>query len=222
VSRSAVALLVADMRRVISIEGVATALAVCAPLLLRLLGGLAGLLGTIIFLAALAAAYFSILDHVAQGRAELPKAGDESLGKKFWRGLAVCIAGWLPLILVTVYADDLGLARASLFGAMAGAVLFGALLLPAASLAVYAADSALAALAPHLWVMIISRMPRDYLSVAWLYVLLLGVATFVVSMVAAVPVLGAVLAPLLRCMTVFAMAAALGGVVHRNRDALGI
>lgn len=220
-NNSSVADMFADMQRVFTLEGLATAVAVSAPLLMRLLGTLMGLLGGIIYLAALAGAYFSILDHVASGRDELPKAADESLGRKFWRGLMVTIAGCLPLIVLSVYAGDLGLSGVSFIVAGTGAVILGALLLPAASLAVYAADAGLAAIAPHLWVRIIARMPGDYMRVALLYLPLF--ATFViVNWLHAVPWVGWLIVPVVRGLIVFSMAAALGGVVRRNRSELGI
>ena len=96
-------------------------------------------------------------------------------------------------------------------------------MLPAAALASYANHSGLAAFAPHLWVRIVRQIPGEYMRVALLYVaLLVGSVVWDVTAVMWLGLVGALLREPVGCMFVFAMATGLGGVVHRNRELLGL
>ncbi|PRQ08437.1 hypothetical protein [Enhygromyxa salina] len=204
-----------DLSRVLSTDAMVSAVALTLPLLLMFLGALLGLVGLIVHYAALAGAFFVILDHCAEGRPGLPHGLGDNLFRSFGRGLMVTLVGLLPPVLAAYYLGTWGLVLA--------AAILGVMLVPAAALAVYASQSGLAAIAPHLWLRIVARIPMEYLKVAALYVaLLVGMACWNATAGVWLGLLGAFIRGPVGCLFVFAMATSLGGVVYRNRADLGM
>ncbi|KIG17676.1 hypothetical protein DB30_02951 [Enhygromyxa salina] len=204
-----------DLRRVLSADAMIFAVTLMIPLLLMFLGPLFGIMGLIVHYAALAGAFFVILDHVAAGRPGLPHGLGDNLAQSFGRGFLITLVAVLPALLTAYYVGTWGLVLAS--------AILGAMLVPAAALATYATQSGLAAIAPHLWVQIVRRIPHDYLKVAALYVgLVAGMGFWKATAPVWLGLFGLLIRGPVGCLFVFAMATSLGGVIHRNRTELGI
>lgn len=216
--------LVDDLRRVASLEALGFAAGATAPLLL---GGLSKgflLIGWVMFWAAVAGAFFHVLDHLAEGRPGLPLGTAENLGRHLWRGLMILLVGAIPPILASMQLDTTpeGPTRSLV---MLGASLVGAGLVPAATVAVYTSQSALAAFAPHLWFRIISRIPDDYAKLIGLCVAVVVLQAIWAALIGlalgSFPVLASlVYAPFVALLAV-ALAATFGGILDRRRNDLG-
>ena len=215
-----------DLRRVWSLDGATFCVAVCAPLLMMSFGGTMALFGQVVFFAALAGTYFMVLDHVAKDQPGLPRGASENLGGSLWRGILVVLVGVLPPLVAGVQVDSMGLDGAPVWIATFVFAVLGVGLMPAAALAVYASGSGLAALAPHLWYRIVTRIPRPYARIAGLYVAAIAglqLWTLLVGLAfGPLPTLSALCVGPVAVLVALAMAAALGGVVRRNRYALGL
>ena len=215
-----------DIERVWCLDGAAFCAAVTAPLVLVALGGTMALLGYLLHYASMAGTFFMVLAHVAEDQPGLPKGASDNLTRNFGRGLAVTIVGFLPALLTNALLMDSALPELVHALLLFLAALVGALLVPAAALAVYASRSGLAALAPHLWYRIVDRIPRPYARVAVLYAGLIAALqlwAFVLGLAfGPLPTLVQLLFGPVACLSALAMAAGLGGVIRRNRFVLGL
>lgn len=214
-----------DLLRLWGIEGMAFALAVAAPLIFVVLG--LTLVGILFYIAGLAATYFLILAHVAKGRRKLPQAAGDRLLEHLGRGAALMVIAVLPALVVNLYLDVSGFEGVGLWLGTGLALLLGVALVPAGTIAMFTYHSGLLALAPHLWVRVISKIPRSYTRVALVYLALGALAllwTFglfsVLGMGGAAPSWSLLMWAPPTNVLVLGMAVTLGGVIARNPQAV--
>lgn len=209
-----------DVARLWSTDGLAYMLAVTAPLLLKVAGGGFGLIGLAVHYAALAGTYFMILAWVAEGRPGLPQGASENLGANLWRGVMVTFVGVVPPVLTNIYLDMHGVGGGWLWAATLAGAVVGASLVPAASIAVYASNSGLAAAAPHLWYAIIKEIPKPYASMALAcvtsVVAVMVLQVVVIMVFGRLPAVAMLVYSIVACGITFAVASIFGGVIHRT------
>ena len=219
--------MVEDMKRALSPDALATAAAISATLILGVFGLMATLLGWILYWASVAGAFFYVLDHVAKGQKGLPLGAAENLGRHLWRGLMIGLVGALPVFIAMLQLAGKGTSEGLGRGlVLLVAALIGAAIVPAATVGVYASQSALAALAPHLWFRIIARIPNDYGSLVGLCVAAVVVQAVWGMLIGLVlgsfPLLASFAYAPVVVLLAIAVAAGFGGVLDRRRDDLGL
>lgn len=213
-----------DLREILtrpfSRDGLLTAAAFTAP---HLLSGLrlVGILFFMIYLAALSAYFFRVVDHVGQARSGLPFSEEDVMDR--WEMGGAFVRGALVLGVVSA---PLYLARRS------GVEWLGPLslawtiaVLPAAALAVAVSRSSWAALWPPLWARVIALAPGPYLALVGLMVVL-GAVTFAaffgaLMTVASVTFVGSFTLAFVVNLGVMMQACALGAYLSKHATVLG-
>jgi hypothetical protein len=212
------------VRRVFTLDGFITALAIALPGALTGVPGF-GALFTVAYYAALVGYYFQIIAWVGEGREGLPGPSDavESPGHMVvttLRGWICVTVGTAPWLIWHYGFDGSGSPATTL-----GLLLVGMLYLPAVLIAVVLTSSTLGALYPVAWIQIMRRAPASYARLVGLFALSL-VAYFFFTLLAAlmaawIPILGTWFVNTVANLLLFVQAALVGGFLRRHAEEFG-
>ncbi|MBI4511018.1 MAG: hypothetical protein HY698_15400 [Deltaproteobacteria bacterium] len=212
------------LRRVMSTDGVISALAIAAPLIFLFLP-LVGIFLWLISIAALCSYYFLIIDHVARGRDGLPTTSDALddwwtiMGHAF-RGFTCFLLTIVPTIAWVYFSDSpiVDLIYSPMLRLFL--LVIPLLYLPAAIVAMNMTESTLLGLWPVTWIRIVVTAPSAYLRLVGLVAASM-VALWLGNLVAAhtlgmLPLLGTMLVASVTNLLLLAQAAIVGGFLHDN------
>ena len=218
------------LRRPFGSDGLITAVALASPVLLgSLLTFVPGVPGLCLlaYYGSVIGYYFQIIAHIGDGKPGLP--GPSDLGDDVASLLKMCARGWLCVLVgSSPYFIWLYLLRTPDTPIALSTVMLVALLglsyLPAVIVSVVVTDSTLAALYPVIWIKVIARAPRSYLTLVGLFLLALlafVVMRLVTLALASVLIVGPFLVAALSNLLVFVQAAVVGGFLRRHAEDFG-